>query len=170
VLDTLVEACHDNTLDSYTRSVLIHKLTHGECVEALARATIGRLACARDGQPYVVPITLAFDGTASLYSFSMVGQKIEWMRDNPKVCVEVDDISDRFHWTSLLVTGTYEELRDSPDDRDELQRAFQLLQQHSQWWLPGAGRLESGEAHTVPVVYRIRIATVTGRRTARPSQ
>lgn len=145
-------------------------LSHAECVEVLSRATVGRLACARDGQPYVVPITLTFDGTASLYSFSMVGQKVQWMRDNPKVCVEVDDISDRFHWISLVITGTYDELRDSPGDRDELRRAFDLLQQHSQWWLPGAGKMETGESHAVPVVYRIRIVAVTGRRTARPSK
>jgi len=149
--------------------VLILELSHAECVEVLSRATIGRLACARDGQPYVVPITLSFDGTASLYSFSTVGRKVEWMRDNPKVCVEVDDIADRFHWTSLVVIGTYEELRDSPEDRDELRRAFELLQQHSLWWLPGAGTVGTGRRQTAPVVYRIRIATVTGRRAARSS-
>jgi nitroimidazol reductase NimA-like FMN-containing flavoprotein (pyridoxamine 5'-phosphate oxidase superfamily) len=149
--------------------VLIHELSHAECVEILSRATIGRLACVRDGQPYVVPITLSFDGTAGLYSFSTVGQKIEWMRDNPKVCVEVDDISDRFHWTSLVITGTYEELRDSTEDHGGLRRAFELLQQHSQWWLPGAGALDTGKRHAAPVVFRIRIGGVTGRRTARPS-
>jgi nitroimidazol reductase NimA-like FMN-containing flavoprotein (pyridoxamine 5'-phosphate oxidase superfamily) len=153
----------------YTRQVLIHTLSHAECVETLSRATIGRLACARDGQPYVVPITLSFDGNGSLYSFSMVGQKVEWMRGNPKVCVAVDDIADRFHWTSLVITGTYEELRDSPEDRDALRRAFNLLQQHSQWWLPGAGTMDTGTPHATSVVFRVRIASVTGRRSARSS-
>ena len=148
--------------------MLIHELSHAECVEVLSRAHVGRLACARDDQPYVVPISFYFDGTGSLYGFSRVGQKIEWMRDNPKVCVEADDIADRFHWTSIVVTGTYEELTDSPEDSEQLKRALALLQQHANWWLPGAGKLVDGEPHTTSVVYRVRISSVSGRRTARP--
>ena len=148
--------------------MLIHELSPAECVEVLSRAHVGRLACARDDQPYIVPISFYFDGTASLYGFSRVGQKIEWMCDNPKVCVETDDIADRFHWTSIVVTGTYEELGDSHEDSHQLERAVELPQQHSHWWLPGAGKFVDGETHTTSVVYRVRISRVTGRRTARP--
>ena len=96
--------------------MLIHQLTRDECLEVLSRATMGRLACAHGDQPYIVPISLHFDGTAGLYSFSTVGQKIHWMRNNPKVCVEADEVADRFHWTSVVVIGTYEELVDRPGE------------------------------------------------------
>ncbi len=150
--------------------MIIHELTHAECLAVLSRATVGRLACTRDDQPYIVPITFYFDGTAGLYSFTTVGQKIKWMRENPKVCLETDDVVDRFHWTSVVVTGSYEELGDARGGGDELGRAVEFLQQHAQWWLPGAAKLATGEAHTWPIVYRIRIAAVTGRRTGRSSK
>lgn len=149
--------------------MIIHELTEAECLAVLSRVTVGRLACARENQPYVVPISFYFDGTASLYSFSTVGQKIHWMRDNPKVCIETDDVVDRLHWTSVVASGSYEELGDSHGGGDELRRALAFLQQNAQWWLPATGRLSSGEAKTPPIVFRVRITVVSGRRTARPS-
>ena len=153
----------------YSRAMLIHELTHTECLAVLSRATVGRLACARGDQPYVVPISFYFDGTSALYSFATVGQKILWMRDNPKVCVETDDVSDRFHWTSVVVTGLYEEIGKSPAEADELQRGLAFLEQHSHWWLPGAAKLDTSDHWSEAVIYRVRINAVSGRRAARPA-
>ena len=73
--------------------------------------TVGRLGCARDNQPYIVPISFYFDPAGRcLYSFATAGQKIDWMRSNPRVCLEVDEIGDEFHWNSVLVIGRFEEL------------------------------------------------------------
>jgi nitroimidazol reductase NimA-like FMN-containing flavoprotein (pyridoxamine 5'-phosphate oxidase superfamily) len=150
--------------------MVIHELTPAECDEIVVRTNLGRLGCARAGQPYIVPIFFAFDRLARcLYSFSTLGQKIEWMRSNPKVCVQVDEIADQFHWTSILITGLYQEISDSPRESDALRRAHDLFQQRSAWWLPAAGKLATGEKRDNPVVYRIRIATMSGRRAARPS-
>src|SRR5688500_16233879 len=100
-------------------AMLIHDMTVAECHEVLGRTRLGRLACALDDQPYIVPIFFYFDITDPyLYSFSTVGQKIEWMRGNPKVCVEVDEISDQFHWTTVVLFGLYEELRSSGPQSD----------------------------------------------------
>ena len=146
-------------------SVLIHEVSQEECRDVLQRVHLARLACARRDQPYLVPISVYFDGEY-LYSFSIVGQKIDWMRSNPKVCVEVDDIEDESHWTTVLVFGRYEELTDAPADRDGRNRASELLEQRREFWLPAAAKLPSTE-HTTPVVYRIRIDRLTGRRAAR---
>lgn len=35
-----------------------------------------------------------------LYAISAIGQKIEWMRANPLVCVEVDNITSDDEWMS----------------------------------------------------------------------
>ena len=73
--------------------MVINEMSREECVALLVRATVFRLGCARDNQPYVLPISLAYDeASASLYGFTTLGQKIEWMRANPLVCVETDDI------------------------------------------------------------------------------
>jgi hypothetical protein len=87
-----------------------------------------------------------------LYSFSTVGQKIHWMRDNPKVCVEIDEVVDRFTWTSVVLSGLYEELRDREDAARAKARALKLLQECAEWWLPGIARLSSGSEHETPVV------------------
>lgn len=36
--------------------MLIHELSESECRKVLAGTNLGRLACAHDNQPYVVPI------------------------------------------------------------------------------------------------------------------
>jgi nitroimidazol reductase NimA-like FMN-containing flavoprotein (pyridoxamine 5'-phosphate oxidase superfamily) len=147
--------------------MVIHTLTDSECLGVLSRAAVGRLACAHSGQPYIVPISLYFDGTAGLYSFSAVGQKIRWMRQNPQVCVEVDEVVDRFHWTTVVVTGSYEELTDTAAEKDALRRAFDSLQQHAQWWLPATAVVMNRPDHVGVVMFRVRIRAVSGRRTAR---
>jgi nitroimidazol reductase NimA-like FMN-containing flavoprotein (pyridoxamine 5'-phosphate oxidase superfamily) len=150
--------------------MLIHDLTDAECEAMLARTNVGRLACSRDNQPYIIPVSFSFDPyTRSLYSFSTLGQKIQWMRLNPRVCVEVDEIVDRFHWTTVLVMGRYEELDDSPPNHAARERAQQLLQERDTWWLPGGGKLAGSAEHDHPVIYRIRIDKVSGRRAARAS-
>ena len=50
-----------------------------ECSELLKRVSLGRLACAMDNQPYVVPVAFSYEPN-SIYVFSTFGKKIEWMR------------------------------------------------------------------------------------------
>jgi nitroimidazol reductase NimA-like FMN-containing flavoprotein (pyridoxamine 5'-phosphate oxidase superfamily) len=145
--------------------MLIHELSEEECREVLKRTNLARLACSRHDQPYIVPIHFDFDG-GSFYSFSTVGQKIDWMRANPKVCVEVDEITDKSQWTTVIVFGRYQELTDASADRAARNRARELFEKRREWWLPAAGKLASSE-HPVPVVFRIRIERMTGRRVAK---
>jgi nitroimidazol reductase NimA-like FMN-containing flavoprotein (pyridoxamine 5'-phosphate oxidase superfamily) len=143
--------------------VLIHTLTRAECDAVLARASIGRLACARDDQPYLVPLHVAFDGY-HLYGVATVGQKVEWMRQNPRVCVEVDEIADPGLWTTVLVFGEYEEV--PPSEKEARMWAQRLLESREAYWRPATARVTTHE-HFSPVVYRIRISSVTGRRASR---
>jgi nitroimidazol reductase NimA-like FMN-containing flavoprotein (pyridoxamine 5'-phosphate oxidase superfamily) len=150
--------------------MVIHELTSAECEEFLGHATIGRLACARNGQPYIVPISVYYGREENcLYGFSTVGKKIEWMRENPSVCVEVDAIADQYQWTTVLAIGRYEELDTSEAQRRARQRALDLFQQQSRWWLPAGAKLSSAVEHASPVVFRIHIASVSGRRAVRQS-
>ena len=146
--------------------MLIHELTKAECYEVLRRAHLARLACCRDDHPYIVPISYDFDGE-HLYSFSTLGQKIVWMRANPHVCVEVDDIEDRFHWTTVLVFGRYEELRTPVEHELARERARRLFEHREEWWQPAAAKAGPPEHH-VPLVYRIVINQLSGRRADAP--
>jgi len=102
-----------------------------------------------------------------LYGFSTLGTKIEWMRENPKVCIEVDEIAERHQWTTVLIMGLYEELDASGAHGRERQRALDLFQEQPRWWLPGGAKVSSGVEHPSPVVYRIHISSISGRRAMR---
>jgi uncharacterized protein len=114
-----------------------------------------------------VPIHFSFDLEGNcVYAFSPIGQKVAWMRDNPKVCLEIEEIGDQNHWTTVLVLGRYEEIQRIPTKPQRASAPGRLLEQRRQWWLPGAAKVGSAEHHGV-VLYRIRIDRMTGRRAAR---
>jgi nitroimidazol reductase NimA-like FMN-containing flavoprotein (pyridoxamine 5'-phosphate oxidase superfamily) len=94
--------------------MVIREMSRKECLRVLFGARLARLGCARKNQPYVVPVYLAYDeASGCLYGFTTPGQKIEWMRANPLVCVEVDEIAADDQWVSVIVFGRYEELPES---------------------------------------------------------
>jgi uncharacterized protein len=152
--------------------MFIHQLTDEECDTVLRRTNLGRLGCAQNNQPYVVPIYFKFDafklGAKYLYSFANLGQKIHWMRSNPLVCVEVDDVTDQFHWTTVVLFGRYEEL-DQDEHRNAAERAYELLRARQSWWQPAAAKTAVSERY-FPIVYRIQIDSMSGRRTRRESR
>lgn len=149
--------------------MLIHELTKRECLAVLKNVRIGRLACAHHNQPYVVPIQ-AYLAEDYLYSFATLGRKIEWMRENPKVCVQFDDITNRFQWTTIVVFGRFEELLHLPSEQAEAarRRAHELFRSSSEWWQPASSTVAPRDSR-MPVIYRIHIEEVTGRRTERPA-
>ena len=84
------------------------------------------------------------------------------MRENPRVCVQVDDVGDRFHWATVVVLGQDQELLHMPSDEEARRRAQGLFQSVPEWWQPASAGTSAHEAR-MPVIYRIRIDTVTGR-------
>jgi uncharacterized protein len=143
--------------------VLIEEMTCQGSLDLLARTHLGRLACAQGPQPYVVPFYFAYRDY-SLYSFTTVGQKIEWMRANPLVCVEADEVVNSQEWVSVIVFGCYEELPDTPERQSDREFARKLLQQYVMWWETGLAKtiLHGTERPLVPVFYRIRAVRITG--------
>jgi len=135
-----------------------------DCSELLQRISFGRLACSLNDQPYVVPVGFSYE-PEQIYVFATMGKKIEWMRQNPKVCLQVDEIGSRSTWTSVIVTGTYVELR-QPQYSAERERARSRLGQTVQWWLtPLAGRREQVDDLAIePLFFRIDIKSMTGLR------
>jgi nitroimidazol reductase NimA-like FMN-containing flavoprotein (pyridoxamine 5'-phosphate oxidase superfamily) len=144
--------------------MVIREMTAGECRAMLATTGVMRLACARHNQPYIVPIHVDFDGEF-LYGYATCGQKIEWMRENPLVCLESDVLVSHGEWASVVVFGRYEELPPTPRYEGARTIAERLFQRHPAWWEPASIPL-SDQGRRDPVVFRIRIARITGRRAA----
>jgi nitroimidazol reductase NimA-like FMN-containing flavoprotein (pyridoxamine 5'-phosphate oxidase superfamily) len=87
------------------------ELSPAEIDEFLRRQRIARLGCHAAGVTYVVPLIYAYEDGA-VVAVTTEGRKTAMLRENPRVCVEVDeyDVDGRGSWRSVIAEGTYEEL------------------------------------------------------------
>jgi nitroimidazol reductase NimA-like FMN-containing flavoprotein (pyridoxamine 5'-phosphate oxidase superfamily) len=145
--------------------MLIHDMTTQASIDLLTRTRLGRLAYAHEGQPYITPIYHEYDDNF-LYSFSTFGQKITWMRANPLVCVEADELASPQDWATVIVLGKYEELPDTPQYEVHRKRAYDLLQRRPVWWEPGYAKTVLHEKiRPMDLTYfRIHIDQISGHR------
>jgi uncharacterized protein len=136
-----------------------------ECRDTLARLGFGRLGCARENQPYIVPFYFAYEPDR-LYGFATLGQKIEWMRVNPHVCVQADEVLSEDTWVSVVVLGRYQEFPDTPEYAQERRKAQSLLEKRTMWWQIAyvesnvRGQFEPSS----PVFYCVHIEEISGLR------
>jgi uncharacterized protein len=89
------------------------ELSRREIDEFLRSQRIARLGCHADGVTYVVPLIYAYDeGAGAVVAVTTEGRKTAMLRENPRVCVEVDeyDADGKGSWRSVIAHGTYEEL------------------------------------------------------------
>ncbi len=89
---------------------MIRMLDNQQARKLLHSAHVARLGCIVNGGPYIVPINYNFENDY-LYSHSLPGLKINGLRENPRACVQVDEIESDMHWRSVLAFGTFEEIR-----------------------------------------------------------
>lgn len=143
--------------------MILQEMREADCYKVINKQFIGRLATCAEGQSYIVPVQYAVS-QGLIYSFSMPGRKIDNMRDNPKVCLQVDEIQDPRRWKSVIIEGRFAELQNA----DGRQRAWEVLQRRSNWWEPGAfqprtsGMAPGGGQH---LFYTISIDRMSGRQT-----
>jgi len=144
--------------------LIIYELSSEECHQFLINTGFGRLGCCRDKQPYVVPIYFASD-KKHLYGFTSPGKKVSWMRFNPLVSVESDEVIDSSNWKSVIVSGRFQELKVEGSLANVREYALELLQRRVMWWQPASAssqRRNSGSKFS-PILYRIRIDEITGQ-------
>ena len=129
----------------------------------LQKTGFGHLGCARDGRPYVVPMHYVYD-SENLYFFTTEGMKTNYIAANAEVCFQVEEVQDRSHWRSVMVTGRAERLT-SPE---EIERAMQLITDSNPTLTPAISRTQLdawGRANTI-ALYRIRPEIIDGRKTS----
>ncbi len=136
-------------------------------IDALLESQIvGRLACCVEDNPYVVPMSYAYDGEY-IYAHAKDGKKIQMMRKNPNICFQVDKMEDMANWQSVIVWGEYEELT----SRIERNLALKILMERilpivssetvhlSPHWPFPPQKIDSISG----IVFRIKVQKVTGR-------
>jgi nitroimidazol reductase NimA-like FMN-containing flavoprotein (pyridoxamine 5'-phosphate oxidase superfamily) len=133
------------------------ELSGGEIEEFLRGQRIARLGCHADGNTYVVPLIYAYED-GSVVAVTTEGRKTAMLRENPRVCVEVDeyDTDGRGSWRSVIAHGVYEELAG-----DAVEPALALMRER---FARAAGRAaEPRPLGPKVVVLRIRLDEISGR-------
>jgi hypothetical protein len=158
----MVSNLHRDEVNGVT--MVINDMTAAECGAFLAGASLGRLGCSLDNQPYIVPVYFAYE-PEYIYILSTLGRKIEWMRANSKVCLEVDEIANPSQWTSVIANGGYQELP-APQYTDEREHAEKLLRKRNLWWQGALGerQLRLGDELIDALFFRIHVDSMTGLR------
>lgn len=143
---------------------MLRELIPEEIKTFLTNHTIGRIGCTDGENVYIVPLNFRLEEN-SLMCYSMEGLKIEMMRLHPSVCFEIDEIRDTFHWTTIVINGTFEEIKDL-EELNDLRSEYNQHQLVKRVTLPTDKSSQSTEAekvHPEQVFYRIHFKTVTGR-------
>ena len=136
---------------------MITMLDNQQARNVFQSARVARLGCIVNGEPYVVPINYHFEGDC-IYSHSLQGLKIDGLRENPRACVQVDEIGTDLDWKSAIAFGRSEEITES-NERTEI--LAKLLNRFPMLTPVEAAIAEDGCPIGV-VVFRIKIDRITG--------
>ncbi len=81
------------------------ELDEQRCLRILDETDTAHLACIADGEPYVTAMSFVMvDGVC--YFRTARGRRVDALRSDPRVCVEVSRRTDGDGWESVLFTGT----------------------------------------------------------------
>jgi nitroimidazol reductase NimA-like FMN-containing flavoprotein (pyridoxamine 5'-phosphate oxidase superfamily) len=137
---------------------MIKNLDENSALEFLAGRKFGHLGCVLEtGDPLVVPVNYLYQNQW-IYIHSLPGQKLDALRANPKVCLQVEQIETACRWQSVIASGEFEEV-------EEASEKIQILRE----FIARFERLTPVEAMSVEnwnerglVVFRIRIKHLSG--------
>jgi len=136
---------------------MMKMLSDDEARNLFQFARVVRLGCIVNGEPYIVPINCHFEDDY-LYSHSLPGLKISGLRENPRACVQVDEIESDLRWRSAIAFGTFEEIikaNERADILSKLLRDFPML-------TPVESAIAIDGSSPEVIVYKIRIERLTG--------
>ena len=145
---------------------MIGELNYNQIKNVLSSQAIGHIACSDGKQPYIIPVTYAYDGKY-IYGQMIEGMKLKLLRKNSKVCFEVDMITNMANWQSVLVYGVFEELKDAEGKKAReylFNRVFPLLTSSTVHPFEHEEKGKVSDTRRIkPIIYRIKISKITGR-------
>ena len=132
-------------------------LSDNEARELFQFARVARLGCIVNGEPYVVPVNCYLEDDY-LYSHSLPGLKISGLRENPRACVQVDEVESDLRWRSVIAFGKFEEVI-RPNERAYI--LTKLLKKFPMLTPVESAIAVDGSAQEV-IVFKIRIERLSG--------
>lgn len=142
--------------------VEVEEMSEADSKKLLRRAGYGHLGCVREAQPYVVPIHYAYN-EPHVYIYTTEGKKTEIIEDNPKVCLQVEEVTDEGNWQSVIVTGDAVPLT----TKKEITRARDFIHSAHPSLTPALSIrwMDDWVRSNIEVIYRITPSMITGRAT-----
>lgn len=137
---------------------MIENLNENEARKFLHDQKFGHLGCVLEsGEPYVIPVNYLFKDDG-IYVHVLPGQKLDALRANGKICLQVEKIEASCLWQSAIAFGEFQEIK-RMNKIIEILKEFSMRFEHltpveamieEQWNLGGL------------VVFRINIKLITG--------
>jgi hypothetical protein len=133
----------------------------------ISNCQVCRLGLAKDGAPYIVPVSFGYDGKAIYFHTAREGKKIDYITANNVVCFEFEHgvqlVSDEsspcnwtFHYQSVIGNGEIHEL---VAIEEKIEGLNQIMEQYSsREWEFSEKALDSIR------VWKITIETITGKQ------
>lgn len=149
------------------RVLEIEEMSGSEASSVLQRVGYGHLGCARENQPYVIPVHYIYD-PPSLYIYTTRGMKTEFIASNPAVCLQVEEVRDAHNWRSVIVMGRAGLLTDSA----EREKANNLIALINPSHAPAISKTAIGASvrQNMVEIYRIDPQIMSGRKTRRAQE
>lgn len=140
--------------------VEVQEMTDREIEVLLEKAGYAHFACSENDRPYIVPIHYVYNAPF-VYFYTTDGKKTRIIKENPNVCLQVEEVIDRENWRSVVLNGTAEEITD-PQEREDVVNSLRktnptLTPAISIRWMDNWIR------ENVEAIYRIKPETLTGR-------
>ncbi len=147
---------------------MINILKDKDCIQLLENNYIGHMAYIYRKRPFIAPITYFFDKENNfIIGYSAEGHKINALRKNKQVALEVSEIESVNDWNSIVVHGTFEEV-DGSVAKSYLHK-FSLGVKHliikkKQKELDFISQFSSKSKNDdIPIVFIIKIQEITGK-------
>lgn len=147
---------------------MLGELSKEEIEVVLNSNVIGRIGCVGDKRVYVVPVTYVYDN-GFIIGHTTGGMKIEFLRQNPDCCFEVDEMKSISNWQSVIGWGIFEELEGPAADQAMEKLVTKLVplvpseSSHVSRMGPISAKRTSTLATKSTIVYRILLKEKSGR-------
>lgn len=139
-------------------------LTTEETMEILETEPVAHLGTIVDGKPYVTPMSFVVDGDEILFR-TMEGKKVDGIRSNPSVCVEVSHFDEESgSWVSVIARGTATFVEDPGTRQKTVASLFAKYEDVMGSPLSGGGLVPLGGQ---PAVVAVKIEEISGMSSGR---
>ena len=141
-----------------------------EIEEILTHAMVGRLGTCVDEEPYVVPLTFAYDNGKIVFHCSKEGKKLENIVKNSRVCFEVDSgviipsekaCGFSVKYKSVIAYGT---ATIQKDPNRILEALKQLTEKYASKKVSNQLTLDIVSSHDNLIVVEIKVSDIKGKK------